>query len=189
MFELEEKFIKKLIIWDQECFGIFYTKTVDIFFRWCKTNYSIDQEEIKDIVSDFYIKLWDNLNKYNWWCFESFVRTIFRNIIKDWFKKSQAINFSEIDKNDDNTNKDKFEDNLVSDDDVLDFLEKKYKHKIIKQAIEKLDLDLQEILFLKFIENVSNLEISKILWISEENVRKKISRSIKKIKETLKHIK
>jgi len=51
--------------------------------------------------------------------------------------------------------------------------------------MEKLDIENKEIIYLKFIEEKDNTEISDILQISNDSVRQKISRSLKKLKALL----
>jgi RNA polymerase sigma factor (sigma-70 family) len=42
-----------------------------------------------------------------------------------------------------------------------------------------------EIIFLKFIEGKSSEEISRLLWISQEAVRQRVSRALRRLKELL----
>ncbi|MFZ5341512.1 MAG: sigma-70 family RNA polymerase sigma factor [Patescibacteria group bacterium] len=113
--------------------------------------------------------------------FEAWIRTIFKNLLKDYFKKSKEINFSQLSKDEEFS----FEDTLCSDEDILNFLDSKSKFENIQSMISKLDETSREILFLKYVEESSNKEISKILGINEEVVRQRLSRAIKKLKTWL----
>jgi len=79
-----------------------------------------------------------------------------------------------------------FEEKLEDDFDMFELLEADFKMKEIEDAMKKLDLESKEIIYLKFIEEKDNIEIAQILEISNENVRQKISRSLKKLKALLK---
>ena len=73
---------------DSEVFEKLYNETADQFFRYCKTYYFLDEDEIDDLIGDFYVKLWNLLptvkSDYN---FQAFLRTMFKNSCKDYFKK------------------------------------------------------------------------------------------------------
>jgi DNA-directed RNA polymerase specialized sigma subunit len=45
----------------------------------------------------------------------------------------------------------------------------------------------KDIIYLKFIEEKNNDEIEQILWLTQENIRQKISRAIKYLKSLLEH--
>lgn len=51
--------------------------------------------------------------------------------------------------------------------------------------MKQLDIESRELIYLKFIEEKENMEIAEILQISNENVRQKLSRSLKKLKSLL----
>jgi len=78
-----------------------------------------------------------------------------------------------------------FEEKLEDDFDMFELLESDFQFKQIEDAMKKLDSESREIIFLKFIEEKDNIEIVEILGISNENVRQKISRSLKKLKSLL----
>jgi RNA polymerase sigma factor (sigma-70 family) len=78
-----------------------------------------------------------------------------------------------------------FEDTLQDDLDIIDFLEEEFQFKKIEEAMQELDSDSRELIYLKFIESKDNNEISEILWLSVDNVRQKIFRALKKLKEIL----
>ncbi len=180
----DKEFIEKLMKQDQRAFNEFYLKTVDIFFRYVQSNFFLSKQETEDIISDFYVKRRNVVKKYDFKkSFTAFVWTVFKNLIKDSFKKHKDISFGVFDKIEDWTN---FEDTLVDDDlDIFDLLESDFKYEQIKNAMEKLDLESKEIIYLKFIEEKDNIEISDILQISNDSVRQKISRSLKKLKALL----
>lgn len=180
--EFDKNFIEKIVKQDQRAFNQFYLDTVDVFFRYLKSNYFLDKQECEDIISDFYIKWRDLVKKYDSkQSFTAFMWTVFKNLTKDYFKKHKDIWFSSF-KNEENDN---FEDQIEDEVDIITLLESDFQYQQIQNAIEQLDFDSREIVFLKFIEEKSNDEISQLLWLSKDNVRQKISRSIKKLKVLL----
>jgi RNA polymerase sigma factor (sigma-70 family) len=64
-------------------------------------------------------------------------------------------------------------------------LEIDFQFKQIEDAMKQLDLESRELIYLKFIEEKNNTEIADILQISNDNVRQKLSRALKKLKSLL----
>ncbi len=183
--DFEKEFIEKLIKKDQNAFNEFYLKTVDLFSRYLNTNYFLENSEIEDILADFYVKWRDVCDKYKFeQSFSAYVWTIFKNLLKDNFKKHKDIPFTSISSwSDENES---FEDTLQDDLDIIDFLEEEFQFKQIEEAMHGLDSDSRELIYLKFVEWKDNNEISEIFWLSVDNIRQKIFRALKKLKEILK---
>lgn len=175
-------FKELLIQQDEEAFNEFYMKTVDIFFRYLKSNYFISDEDSQDIIADFYVKCWNGFPgfdiKQN---FSGRVWSIFKNTIKDFWKKKNDTAFSEIDPD----NEISFEDTIEDESDFSEILNSEYTFEQIKIAISELDEVSKDVISLKFIEDKSYGEIAWILWISQDLVRQKCSRAIRALKVRL----
>lgn len=63
MRSYDKSFLKKLQQRDDAAFTVLYNDTVDIFFRYLKVTYFLDNAEIDDILSAFYVKLRENLKR------------------------------------------------------------------------------------------------------------------------------
>lgn len=174
---IEKALIKKLVKKDHEAYNDFYLQTVDMFYRFVISRYILSTQEIEDIVSDFYMKFWRVVEKYDeTYAFETYMWTVFRNWIKDYFKKQKLWSFPE---NFDAQDPD--EDEQI----LLDGLQNNYLMEDISNAMQKLDERSYEIIFLKFIEEKTYEEISMLLWVAQDAVRQRISRSLKKLKTLL----
>ncbi|MFZ2150760.1 MAG: sigma-70 family RNA polymerase sigma factor [Candidatus Absconditicoccaceae bacterium] len=183
MLDFDEKFIKELKKQDHNAFNTFYIKTVDVFFRYINSNYYFNKEDIEDIISDFYVKVWDAVKKYDEkLSFPAYIWTILKNTIKDALKKNNDLSFSSLDKEDAG---DSFADQIADETDLTLILEQNFKFEQIEVAIKELDDLSKDIIYLKFIEEKNNDEIEKILGLSQENIRQKISRAIKYLKSLL----
>jgi len=172
-------FKELLVQQDEESFNKFYLDTVDIFYRYLKSNYFISEGDIQDIITDFYIKCWNwfpgfDLNQN----FSGRIWSIFKNTLKDFWKKKWETAFSEIDPE----NEIPFEDSLEDETDYTKILDNEYTFEQIQRAIIELDELSKEIISLKFIEEKSYKEISEILWISQDLVRQRCSRALKALK-------
>ena len=63
MKSYDKSFLKKLQQRDEAAFTVLYNDTVDIFFRYLKVTYFLVAAEIDDLLSAFYVKLWENLRR------------------------------------------------------------------------------------------------------------------------------
>ena len=77
------------------------------------------------------------------------------------FKQHKDIPFTSMSSRGDDD--ESFEDTLQDDLDIIDFLESEFQFKQIEQAMQDLDNDSRELIYLKFIESKDNNEISEIL--------------------------
>lgn len=59
----DKSFLQRLQQRDDAAFTTLYNDTVDTFFRYLKTTYFLQREEIDDIISSFYVKLRENLTR------------------------------------------------------------------------------------------------------------------------------
>lgn len=181
--DFDKEFIEKLVKQDQWAFNEFYLKTVDMFFRYIQSNFFLSKEATEDIISDFYVKRWTVVKKYDAkQSFSAFVWTVFKNLVKDSFKKHTDISFSKFDNVEDWF---KFDETLEDDFDIFELLESDFQYEQIKNAMARLDKESREIIYLKFIEEKDNKEMAEIFEISNENIRQKISRALKKLKVLL----
>ena len=183
MFEYEKEFIDKLVQQDKDAFNEFYLDSVDIFYRYLSSNYFFKTKEIEDVLSEFYFKFWNVLDKYDpKGNFSAWVWMIFKNLIRDVLRKKKDVQFSTLTKGQDYEFEDRLEANNTS---VKEQLKKDYKYERIKKHLNKLDKVSQDIIYFQYIEKRSLKEISNILSLSYSNVRKKSSRAIKKLKKRL----
>lgn len=183
-FDIEN--IKKLKQQDQNAFNQFYVQTVDMFFRYINTNYFISKMDAEDIISDFYVKFREAIKSYKEdQSFTAYFWTIFKNTIKDFFKKNSDTPFTELQPNKEG---EQFEDTLMDDIDLTQLLEHDFKFEHIQSAIKRLDDISKDMIYFRFIEEKSNEEISLLTWLSNEVVRQRVSRAIKQLKKLLENI-
>jgi RNA polymerase sigma factor (sigma-70 family) len=155
--EFDKEHVKKLKQQDQNAFNQFYLQTVDMFFRYINSNYFVVKQDAEDIISDFYVKFWEAIKSYKEdQSFTAYFRTIFKNTLKDFFKKNSDTPFTELQTNEDGEH---FEDTLVDDIDLTKLLENDFKFEQIAQAMKKLDDISKDIIYFKFIEEKTNEEI------------------------------
>lgn len=184
VIDFEKAFLLLLIQQDAGAFNTFYLKTVDIFFRYLQSAYFLSQAECEDIIADFYVKFRSAVTKYDIsQSFSAYVWTVFKNTVKDAFKKQKELPFSYLEYEEEEG--ESFEDRLVDESDFSEFLQQDFELEQIQKAMQELDIVSREILFLKYIEHKENGEIEQILLISQEVIRQRISRALKKLRTLL----
>lgn len=182
VIDFEYNFKLLLIEQDETTFNEFYLQTVDVFYRYLKAHYVISPEDSQDIIADFYVKCWNGFTRYDSsQNFSGYVWSIFKNNLKDFFKKKGEASFSSLTKDSENP----FEEGLESEENIMELMEMDFAFEKIQLAMQKLDEINKEIVFLRYIEEKSYAEISEILRISQESLRQKISRAIKQLKSLL----
>lgn len=189
MKNFDKDFLQRLKRQDHNAFDEFYLKSVDMFFRYVKSNYFLADEEVEDIISRYFVKQRDafqsfdvekSLSAYAW--------AIFKNTLKDHFKKKTDISFSVIENNYDDSNdgaNTSFSDQLEDKEDIWELLNLDFQVKQIEKAMSQLDDISKDIVYLKYIEEKSHQEISEFLQISNDSVRQRCSRAIKQLKGLL----
>lgn len=183
MINLDTEHIKKLKQQDQNAFNQFYLQTVDMFFRYINANYFISKQDAEDVISNFYVKFWEGVKSYKEdQSFTAYFRTIFKNTLKDFFKKNTDKPFTNLQTNDEWMS---FEETLIDDIDITKLLENDFKFEQIEQAMKQLDDISKDMIYFKFIEEKTNEEISSITWSSNEMIRQRLSRAIKQLKKLL----
>lgn len=175
MFHLDEESLERLVKKDESTFHIFYNNSVKIFFRYIKSKAYISEAQTQDLVSELYVKIWNNLPNYKKdHSFETRCWTILRNMMTDNFRKTKEESLSEYESSE-----------HYFEDDVLNITELNRSYELISKAITQLDELTAEIIHLKFIEELSYEEISSLVNISQETIRQRLSRGLKKLKEIL----
>lgn len=184
MFWFSPEFLSSFLARNENSFAKFYEETVDGFYRYVKHTYQFQEAQIQDILSESYVKIWNNIDRMKQGQnIQSYCRSIIRNNCLDVISKNKEIHFSDLDVNDELS----FEETLEDPLSIKDLLEESFQSEQIIKALEELELKYKEVIILKYTEDFSNSEIASYLWIQEDNVRQRISRWLAKLKGLLKH--
>lgn len=155
-------------------------KFEDIYNTYRQTMFSVanriikDQYLSEDIIQRAFIRIISNLDKIdevNSHQTKGFVAIIVQNIAIDFYRKRKK-------------------ENNVSLDAIEMYVEKLESEEILgttdlEEAISKLPIKYANVLRLRFIYEYSYIDIAEILNTSESNIRQRVSRSKKKLKESL----
>ncbi len=184
MFGFDNTFIQQLLSWDKQCFSRFYSQTVDTFAGFVQSRYYLNEQDLQDVLSDFYVKLWRVLSRFKGKPdqFAWYVWTIFKNHLKDYFKKQREQHFTDFSSQEDSL---WIEETLASDDDVQEFFAQSFDYDRIISAMKHLDETSYEIVYLKFIDSKDYATIAKDLDLTEQAVRKRLSRALYRLRKLL----
>jgi RNA polymerase sigma-70 factor, ECF subfamily len=183
MRNYDTSFIKQLKQHDHAAFNTFYLESVDMFFRYLHGNFDLPAQDMHDIIADFYVRFRENIHKFDEaQSFSGYIRTIFKNLLKDHFKKATDIPFTHLDNAE---NENSFGESLVDEEDITELFHQEFQLQEIQNAMKELDDISRDILHRKYIEEKENHEIEMLLGISNENFRQKHSRALKYLKTLL----
>lgn len=169
--------VKKAQDGDTVAFGEIYDVLITPIYRYIFYRLN-DQDAAEDLTEETFLKVWENLKKYKEGAnpFSSWVYRIAHNLVIDHYRKVGPV--GEVDENtvDEARHSDpKGETHLK--------LTQIRLHKLIKQLPE----DGQQVIILKFINNLSNEEISAATGKTEGSIRTIQSRALAKLRDYLGH--
>lgn len=156
-----------------ELFNLFYE---ELFFYGLKLVGK--QEVVADEIQELFANLWENRSKTSnvkhvkAYLFTSLRNNLLKNKINKVVLKSD-INLRNFDFNFD-----------ISPEEIYVNNESKDKlHNILEELLSELSPKQKEIIYLKFYNNYSNLEISKILSIKQQSVSNLLLRTINSLRK------
>lgn len=161
---------------DPDAFANLYDLYIEKIYRFVyfKVN---NKEEAEDIVSDVFLKVWNYLiesKKREIESFSGLIYQITRNKVIDYYrKKAKEKNYS-------------LEDVVIlAPDKNFAKIETNLEVERLLKYIKKLKSDYQEVLMLRYIEDLGIGEIAKILDKKKTNVRVILHRATKKLKQII----
>ena len=160
----------------KETFTKVYLEESDTLYRYCYFRVS-DKERAIDLVQEAFIRAWKYMQEGNEiQNMRAFLYTASRNLIIDEYRKKKNISLE-------NLSEDGFEAKAIES---LPY-EIAYEADIAIQEIHKLSDSYRDILFLRFVDDVSVQEIAKILELSENLVSVRIHRGLLELRKKLKN--
>ena len=176
-----EEFIKGCINGDRKCqqevYQRLYGKMMSVCLRYTK-----DSHEAKDILQDGFIKVFNNLSKYDFnGSFEGWVRRIIVNTAIDYYRKNKYVySFSDSQSSNEDinpTNEDDFEESIYNN----------IKTEDIMAAIQQLSPAYRTVFNLYVMEGYSHQQISEALQISIGTSKSNFSKAKQNLQKILKN--
>lgn len=134
------------------------------------------KEVAEDVTSQTFMKAMTKIKsfRYRGYSFGAWLYRIAHNNLMDYFRKNSS-RFEPLE-----------EEELESDQKTDKEAEKEERQRIILEALTKLPKQYQEVLSLKFFEEMSNEEIADVLGCKKETLAVKLHRSLKAFRKVLK---
>ena len=160
---------------DSEAFSLLYDEYFNQMYRYIY--YKVDKHQADDLLETLFLKAWENIKSYKKRkniTFKSWLFRIAHNLVVDHYRLTRV--HQELDPRLPDVNR---------ESNPFDRVQRSLNNESLKNAIDKLKKKYRDIIILKFINELSNEEISGILKKSEGSVRILQFRALKTLKESL----
>lgn len=162
----------------EKLFGEIYSKEADAIFRFCLLRTS-DREMALDFTQDTFMRFWNSLSlEKDIKNHRTFLFTIARNLIIDWYRKKKAFS---LDAMLENTEEGRSSFQLVAPDDV----ETEVEAGMLIDKIRELPEPYSNAVYLRCVEELKPREISEILGESANVISVRISRGLEQLRQLL----
>ncbi len=180
MLDGQEKLDEKAIILDAingkaSAFGLLYDKYNEQIYRFIYLKVS-HREEAEDLAHQVFLNAWQNIKNYKFkgFPFSSWLYQIARNQVIDHYRtKKDVFDIENI------------EEPATPGNSLSDKLELDMEIEIVKKAILKLRQEQQDIIILRFVDDLSPKEVAIALKRPESTVRVIQHRAIKNLQKII----
>ncbi|MEK7496008.1 MAG: sigma-70 family RNA polymerase sigma factor [Patescibacteria group bacterium] len=177
MLDGEKQLIEQAIRGEASAFGLLYDRYQTQIYRFIYLKVS-HREEAEDLTHQVFLKSWQNIGGYKFqsFPFSSWLYRIARNQVIDYYRvKKNNLNLEEISES-------KIDDSSIG---IIAILDDNSDVKKIKEAIKQLSPGHQDVIILRFIEELSLKETASALKKTEIAVKLLQHRAIKNLKKIL----
>ena len=160
---------------DMKAFGKVYDLLVDKVYKYIY--FKVDKESAFDLTETVFLKIWENIGKYNHQVGNSFSSWVFRiahNLVVDYYrfnKETLPLDTEIVDQNKSTS--------------PIEFVEQSLSKDNLKSALERLKTVHQEVLTLSFLNGLSNEEVAQIMGKNEGSLRVLKFRALQELKKVL----
>jgi RNA polymerase sigma-70 factor (ECF subfamily) len=171
---LQEKIIfLKLRSGDSDAFAFLYDKYIKRIYRFVMIKVS-NRQIAEDLTQDIFLKTWQHIvDKRQIKSFQAFIFRIARNSVIDYYRQ---IQYQELPL-------DYVSETAVAGQDLNAGLDKNLDKDNLLKRLRKLKPEYQEILLLRYLEDLSIEEMSEVLQKDKNNIRVLLHRALSKLKE------
>ncbi len=174
MLEGEEKLIESAKRGESLSFSALYDHYLPPIYRFVYLKVS-NREMTVDLTHEVFLSAWQNLASYKsqGFPFSSWLYQIARNKVIDHYRLQR-----------DHSTLEEVDSNFIKAEFALEaYIDQEITLEGVKEAIRQLTSDQQDVLIMKFIEDLSHEEIARVLEKSEGAVRLIQHRALKELKK------
>ena len=159
---------------DCASFSLVYDYYIDKIFRFIY--FKVPSGEAEDLTEDVFVKVMEKKHTFNPTksSFSTWIYTIARNTVID-FLRTQKVNLELSETIQD----------LDTNKDIVNNLDKDFEILNLKKALETLPKDKQDLVILRFIDELSYEEMAAILDKSEGSIRISMMRTLRDLRTIL----
>ncbi|OHA85163.1 MAG: hypothetical protein A2408_03485 [Candidatus Yonathbacteria bacterium RIFOXYC1_FULL_52_10] len=159
---------------NRENFESLFQGYADVVYRLCL--YKTSNEDVAhDLTQETFLRLWKTLSSGKEVTKpKQYIYQIARNLIVDYYKSDKAISLDELQEEGFDPRSNESSAEIVSDASIL------------RAAIEALDKEFRDVVYMRFVEGMKVTEIAEILDISENLASVRINRGKEKLQEKFK---
>ncbi len=170
-----EQIINRAKQGDQEAFSTLYKEYVTPVYRYVYFRVR-NQADAEDITQDVFIKTYQHLDRYSYMGTSplAYLITIARNTLTDHWRKKKTFHLDED-----------WAMNISDTVNLETAISRKYEAHHVQEKLKLIPEDQQNVIIMKFINDLSNKEIAQTLGKTEESVRQLQSRGLKSLRELL----
>ena len=170
-----EELVIKVQDGDHDAFSKLYDLFIDPIYRY--VYYRVNEADVEDIVESVFIKVWQFMNKYkhkkNTW-FSSWIFRVAHNLVVDHYRKSKNLEYDAL--NQDLVDDRREHSPIRNTENALD-------NTVLKKAIATLSRTYQDVIVYKYVNDLTNEEVSQIMGKSEGSIRILQFRALKALRE------
>jgi len=160
---------------DRQAYGNLYKQYYARIYRYCRINL-YNKAVAEDVCQDVFIRAWKALPKFSEkkaGTFQAYLFRIARNLIIDLSRKKKETSIEEAE-------------NIATDEDIIEDLNRKYEIDSVRNAFAQLKERDRQIIYLRYFEDLSHNEVSKIVGIGEGALRVRTIRLLQRLKGLIK---
>lgn len=176
MLEREQELITRAQAGDIECFAKLYDHYIPKIYRFVfvKTNH---KQEAEDLTHEVFLSAWQNLGRYRHkgFPFSSWLYQVARNKVIDYYRVRKR--HASIDEQEGDAEWAKVENTLAEDFDTT------LRVKGVKALLRALTDDQQDVILMRFVDDLSYQEIAHAMGKSEGAVRLIQHRAIQELRK------
>ncbi len=173
----DEKLLKRAKKGESAAFGQIYDKYAPSIYRFIFLKLGGKKGETEDLTHEVFLSVWKNIESFDirGVPFSSYLYKVARNAVIDyWRTKKQTFDIENVS-----------EDFFSEDPDLEGKIDLSSNVELVKKCIAFLDPSYQDVLLLKFVEDLSNKEIGEMLKKTEGAVRVIQHRALKQLKNEI----
>jgi len=170
-----EDLVEKAKNGDTGAFSHLYDFFVDPIYRYIF--FKVKKDDALDLTENVFLKIWENLKSYSYTegcSFSSWVYRIAHNAVVDYYRVTKE--HVELDAN--------LADEKKHNDPIV-ITERRLGQDALKTAMSKLKKTYQQIILMKYINELENHEIARVLRKSEGSIRILKFRALKALRRIL----